>query len=103
VEWDLGYMILVAGVMGVLAWNIGNRLLGMVNGVLFINLIPVVALGVLTALGEPIHSEEILGSLLVIAALIINNLLQRPMIRSAFSRTFERIGSRDKELAGTDD
>lgn len=103
VGWDLGYMILVSGVLGVLAWNIGNRLLGTVNGVLFVNLIPVVALGVVTALGEPIRSGEILGSLLVIAALITNNLLQRPMIQSALSRTFGRIRSRYKELGGTDD
>lgn len=103
VEWDLGYMILIAGFMGVLSWNAGNRLLGTVNGVLFINLVPVVALGVSSALGEPLRPGEVLGSLLVIAALVINNLLQRPLILSALSRMLERNGSQEKKLAGTDD
>ncbi len=103
VMWDLGYMILVSGILGVLAWNVGNRSLGTVNGVLFINLVPVVALGVSSVLGEPMRSGEILGSLLVIAALVINNLLQRPMVWSVLSRMFQRNGSRNKEMAGTDD
>jgi drug/metabolite transporter (DMT)-like permease len=103
VEWDLGYTILIAGILGVLSWNAGNRLLGTVNGVLFINLVPVVALGISSALGEPIRAGEILGSLLVITALVTNNLLQRPLIRSALSRMLAKKGSQDKELAGTED
>lgn len=98
VGWDLGYMILVSGILGVLSWNIGTRLLGTVNGVLFINLIPVVALGVSSMLGEPVRSWEALGALLVIAALVANNLLQRPVVLATLSRVLERVGLRDRGL-----
>ena len=101
VTWDLGYMILLAGILGVFAWNAGNRLLGTVNGVLFINLTPVTALGISAMKGEPVISGEVWGSLLVIFALIFNNLCQRPVVRSFFLRRAES-GLKGRENAGCD-
>lgn len=91
VTWDLGYMILGAGILGVFAWNAGNRLLGSVNGVLFINLVPVVALGISFMTGEHVSSGEILGASLVITSLISNNLFQRPETQSFVFRLRKKI------------
>lgn len=101
VTWDLGYMILVAGILGVFAWNAGNRLLGTVNGVLFINLTPVTALGISAMKGEQVIPGEVWGSLLVIFALIFNNLCQRPEVRSFFLRRGES-GVKGRENAECD-
>jgi drug/metabolite transporter (DMT)-like permease len=35
------YMISFAGVIAVFAWNLGNRIIGPINGILFMNLVPI--------------------------------------------------------------
>src|SRR5205085_7741945 len=40
---EIAYLSLVGGVLGVLAWNRGVSVLGPVNAVLFINLVPITA------------------------------------------------------------
>ncbi len=101
VAWDLGYMVMVAGIFGVFAWNAGNRLLGSVNGVLFINLVPVVALAISVISGEKASPGELAGALLVIASLVSNNLLGRPEFRFALVR-LSGLGRNEGEGAGLD-
>lgn len=81
IAWEMIYMILIAGIAGVFAWNRGNRILGPLNGVLFINLIPVTTLFLAVASGEQVVPGEFLGALLVIGALFLNNLFQRKGLR----------------------
>ena len=63
--------------LGVLSWNAGNKLLGVVNGVLFINFVPVTVFAIRIAQGHHFQPIEFVGAALVIGALIANNVVVR--------------------------
>lgn len=71
------YMGLIAGMVGVLCWNIGNKLLAPLNAVLFLNLVPLVAFVVSAVLGVLPTHIQIAGACITAAALIGNNLYPR--------------------------
>ena len=74
---ELLYLIIIAGVMAVFSWNIGVKRLGPLNGVLFINLVPVTAFAIGAFQGRVFSNIELIGAALTISALIANNLLAR--------------------------
>lgn len=75
VGWQLAYIVGIASVLGVLSWNAGNKLIGPVNGVLFINFVPVTVFAIRIAQGHRFEPIEFVGAALVIGALVANNLL----------------------------
>jgi drug/metabolite transporter (DMT)-like permease len=79
VPFEIGYLSLVGGVLAVLAWNAGIGVLGPANGVLFINLVPVTAFAIAVAQGQRFGASEITGVLLVIGALVVNNVASRDL------------------------
>jgi drug/metabolite transporter (DMT)-like permease len=83
VGWELGYLVVFTGVVGVLFWNRGIQLLGPLNAVLLGNLIPVITFGIRVGQGHRFAAVEILGAALVIAALVANNLYLRKRARAA--------------------
>ncbi|HUH91733.1 MAG TPA: DMT family transporter [Casimicrobiaceae bacterium] len=74
VAWQLAYMVGIASILGVLAWNAGNRLIGAANGVLFINFVPVTVFAIRIAQGHRFEPIEFVGAALVIGALVANHL-----------------------------
>jgi len=88
VGWQLAYIIGIASVLGVLSWNAGNKLIGVTNGVLFINFVPVTAFAIRIAQGHHFQPIEFLGAALVIGALIANNTVLRQ------AETPKRLGAR---------
>jgi drug/metabolite transporter (DMT)-like permease len=74
---EIAYLSLIAGVLAVLAWIAGFRVLGPANGVLFINLVPITAFAIGVAQGHRFGPGEIVGVVLVIGALVANNLASR--------------------------
>ena len=73
----LAYMAFGAGVVGVLCWNIGNRILTPLNGVLFMDVVPLTAFAVSALQGViPVHSQ-IVGACTTGLALVCNNLYLR--------------------------
>jgi len=74
---ELGYTLVLASVVAVLAWNAGIRSLGAANGVLFINLVPVTAFAIGLIQGHTFHWTEIAGSGLTLLALFVNGLWRR--------------------------
>lgn len=76
-HWPLTYMVVLAALVAVLSWNIGIKLIGAVNGVLFINFVPITAFVIGIFQGRSFSSAEVIGSGLVIGALIANNLYLR--------------------------
>ena len=74
---EIAYLSLFGGVLGVLAWNRGVALLGPLNGVLFINLVPITAFVIGIAQGHRFGVVEISGATLTIAALLGNNAVAR--------------------------
>jgi drug/metabolite transporter (DMT)-like permease len=83
IRWEMAYMIAVSGVVAQLAWNAGNRALAPINGILFINLVPVTTLGIALLAGHAVSLPEAAGAALTIAALVANNLHQRRRLRGA--------------------
>lgn len=74
---ELAYMSLVAGFVGVLAWNMGNKILTPLNGVLFMDVVPVTAFAVSALTGTVPVPMQIVGAAITAAALVGNNLYMR--------------------------
>jgi drug/metabolite transporter (DMT)-like permease len=73
-RWTIAYLVVLGALVAVLSWNSGIRMLGAVNGVLFINFVPITAFVIGVVLGHAFGVGEILGAILVISALVANNL-----------------------------
>ena len=73
----LDILILVVTTLVIISWNAGINGLGAINGILFVNLVPVISYVIGIYQGHTISTIEITGALLVIIALILNNLLMR--------------------------
>ncbi len=66
------YVGLVSSAIAILAFNYGVRALGAVTATAFLNFVPVSALLMSVALGKPPTAHELVGTLMVIAALLIH-------------------------------
>lgn len=73
----LVYMALVAGFIGVLSWNMGNKIITPLNGVLFMDVVPTTAFIVSALTGVVATEAQITGGVCTATALILNNLFQR--------------------------
>jgi drug/metabolite transporter (DMT)-like permease len=77
VWWQILFFSFGTVVLGVLSFNAAARRLGPLNTMLMMNLIPIGVFGVEAALGRSFAAIEIAGALLVIGALVANNLYLR--------------------------
>ncbi|MEK8089338.1 DMT family transporter [Thermithiobacillus plumbiphilus] len=84
---ELLYIVVFASVLAVLSWNAGIKMLGSLNGVLFINFVPITAFALGILLGHHFGDAELLGAALTIMALVANNLYLR---RKDMSRPLRR-------------
>lgn len=71
------YMALVAGFLGVLCWNLGNKIITPLNGVLFMDVVPVSAFAISAMTGVVPNKAQLAGAALTASALVLNNLYQR--------------------------
>jgi acyl-CoA synthetase (AMP-forming)/AMP-acid ligase II/drug/metabolite transporter (DMT)-like permease len=94
IRYEIAYLVIVAAVLAVFSWNIGIKLLGPLNGVLFINLVPVTAFGIGVLQGRQFETIEMTGAALTIMALLINNLASR----NAFTWPKALVGKVDERL-----
>ena len=74
---ELLYMVLVAGFIGVLCWNSGNKIITSINGVLFMDVVPITAFAISILSGIVPTKSQILGVFFTATALVLNNLYQR--------------------------
>ncbi|WP_276313428.1 DMT family transporter [Pararobbsia silviterrae] len=82
------YMGPVAGFVAILFWNVGNRILTPLNGVLFMDVLPVTTFIVSSLTGTVPARAQIVGACMTGAALIFNNLyLRRRNRRPPTNRT----------------
>ena len=75
----LAYIAAVPTVAAAVAFNFGVRRLGAPTGTLFINCVPLSALAIATALGQPPGAQELVGAALVALALVVTTRPARPM------------------------
>lgn len=71
---QLAYLVLLASIVAVLAWNAGIRALDPLSGMLFINLVPITAFVIGIYQGQHFVAAELAGAALVILALLTNSL-----------------------------
>ncbi len=77
IRYELSFMILLPGLAALLCWNAGIKLLTPVNGLLFINFVPITTFLLMALQGYAISIYEFFGTMLIIFALIRNNARQR--------------------------
>jgi drug/metabolite transporter (DMT)-like permease len=70
----------VAG-LGVLLWNFGVQRLGIVIASIYLNLIPIVAIGISVAFGTPLRAEQLAGGVLVLAGVALSQFGQMAELR----------------------
>lgn len=74
---EMVYLTFGGVLVAMLAWNSGARRIGALNAALLINFMPVVTFTFRVAQGQRFLAVEIAGALLVVAALVANNLYLR--------------------------
>lgn len=80
IKYEMAFMILLPGLAALLCWNQGIKWLTPVNGILFINFVPITTFVLMSFQGYQISSFEFYGTLLIIFALIRNHAYQRKKI-----------------------
>ncbi|WP_414447857.1 DMT family transporter [Burkholderia sp. 22PA0099] len=75
------YMGPIAGFVAILCWISGNRILGPMNGVLFMDVVPVTTFAVSALTGVVPSGAQILGAAITASALVLNNLYLRRRAR----------------------
>ncbi len=75
------YMGLIASFTGVLCWNLGNKLLTPLNGVLFMDVVPITAFIVSSVAGVVPTRFQVVGACIAGTALVLNNLYSRRRAR----------------------
>ncbi|MGK4581601.1 DMT family transporter [Kitasatospora sp. HPMI-4] len=73
----LAYMSIAAGVIGVLFWNLGNKAIGPLNGVLFMDVVPITAFTISAFQGNRPGAMQLIGALISAIALVLNNMYLR--------------------------
>ena len=74
---QVAYTAIFASFFGILCWNIGNKILSPMNGVLFMDVVPLTAFSISAIMGVVPNSAEIFGACITGLALILNNLYLR--------------------------
>ena len=71
------FMIIFPGVIALLGWNIGVSILSPLNGLLFINFVPVTTLLISIFQGNHVTMFDFLGTVFIIVSLLSNNIFVR--------------------------
>ncbi len=77
IKYEMAFMVLIPGILALLSWNMGIKMLSAVNGTLFINAVPLTAFAIIALQGYSVSHFEMIGTALIIIALVHNNLMER--------------------------
>ncbi|MVP00637.1 DMT family transporter [Paenibacillus lutrae] len=88
IKYEMSFMILLPGLAALLCWNSGLKLLSPLNGILFINFVPITTFVIMAFQGYQISMYEIYGTLLIIFALLRHNVQQRKAERQIQPRPY---------------
>lgn len=97
IKYELAFMSLLPGLAALLCWNAGIKRLSPTNGILFINMVPITTFGIMALQGYSITAYEFYGTLLIIFALLRDNLQQR--LRTRRLGRMPRFDRRKREAA----
>lgn len=88
------FMILFPGLIALLGWNVGVSILSPLNGLLFINFVPVTTLVISMFQGYVITSFDLVGTALIIASLLANYFYTRMASRKLQDQHAEKATTR---------
>jgi len=91
IKYEMSFMILLPGLAALLCWNQGIKLLSPLNGILFINFVPITTFVIMAFQGYQISQYELFGTLLIIFALLQNNVYQRKTIHVKGNRAYSAV------------
>lgn len=83
------FMIIFPGLIALLGWNFGVSILSSLNGLLFINFVPVTTLSISIFQGTQVTIYDVLGTILIIASLLSNNIFLRIRQKKAVNEKME--------------
>jgi len=86
VSGELAFLAVIGVAASFICWNAGIRRIGALNGMLMLNLIPVVTFTIGYLQGRRFVASELVGAAMVIGALGANNLYLRRVTRAAAAR-----------------
>lgn len=81
IKLQMSFMVIFPGLIALLSWNVGVKLLSPINGILFMSLVPVTTFILISLQGYAVSMSEFFGTLLVIWALVYNNFYQRKALK----------------------
>lgn len=81
------FMIIFPGIIALLGWNVGVGILSPLNGLLFINFVPVTTLVISIFQGYEVTAYDVIGTLLIILSLVSNYLFLRRSDRRLSAKT----------------
>jgi drug/metabolite transporter (DMT)-like permease len=87
---ELAFLSLGGVLVAMVVWNWGNRIIGSLNAMLLLNLLPVVTFVIRFAQGARFGAAELAGVALVVGALAANNLYLRAKGRRARAANLAR-------------
>lgn len=82
----IAFMIIFPGVIALLGWNFGVGILTPLNGLLFLNFVPVTTLAISIVRGSTITIHDVWGTVFIIVALLANNFFLRQQERAKIRR-----------------
>lgn len=77
----MSFMVIFAGVIALVGWNVGIGILSPLNGLLFINFVPVTTIAVSYMQGNTVTIYDYIGATFIIISLIGNNIFLRYQTR----------------------
>lgn len=90
VKWDIAFMVIFPGLIALLGWNVGVSILKPVNSLLFINFVPITTVVITFIQGRALTIYDVVGVLIVIAALTLHAIFQRKRWRMTLERKEQR-------------
>lgn len=80
VRHDMLFMVIFPGLIALLGWNEGVRILKPINSLLFISFVPVTTLIIGFYQGYSLTKYDLVGTSLIVLALLLNNIYQRILL-----------------------
>ena len=78
----IAFMVIFPGVIALVGWNYGVSVITPLNGLLFLNFVPVTTLVIQVFQGEGITVYDYIGTIFIIVSLLSNNIFHRLQKRS---------------------
>ncbi|WP_164214602.1 DMT family transporter [Virgibacillus sp. YIM 98842] len=84
----IAFMVIFPGVIALVGWNYGVSVITPLNGLLFLNFVPVTTLAIQVVQGAGITMYDYIGTVFIIVSLLSNNIFMRVQQRKTESKTY---------------